>query len=222
MTDRPIIFSAPMVKALLAGRKTQTRRLAWRYRKEGEYEGRDVLTVQPTPWQWAKPGDRLWVRENLKWSEFRQWWLYAADDKPVELNDDDPRVPAMVAWAHHREQDYCPSIHMPRWASRVTLTVTDVRRHPLNDITDDDAQAEGIVRFVSGAMGGGFLGWHVPGVEHPAKVFRPIFCRPTPREMFAALWDTLHGSGEWLANPEVVALTFSVALCNIDAQQVAA
>lgn len=121
MTDIPIIFSAPMVRALLAGRKTMTRRLAWR---EGRLstisEGMDI----PSPWQKVRPGDRLWVRENMKWSEFKDCWLYSADEAEVSLDADDPRIAKMIGWAHHREQDYCPSIHMPRWASRLTLIVT--------------------------------------------------------------------------------------------------
>jgi hypothetical protein len=86
---------------------------------------------------------------------------------------------------------WVPAIHAPRWCTRLELELTASRIEPLNAITDEDAIAEGIVD--------GPLGWHVPGVAHPIKAF-PILSRTTPRLMYAALWDTLHGSGEWLGN----------------------
>lgn len=230
MTDRPIIFSAPMVCALLARRKTQTRRLA------------------TSPLRRCEPGDRLWVRESFAAEELsrppqtakatvRERRLsgrtsvvvcdeldgadglrYLADDAWVQIANSEEAGDAWSEAFHYgcadggRPSGYrgksIPSIHMPRWASRLTLIVAEARVEPLNSITDDDAVAEGIVQDEAGS-------WHVPGIEHPNPNF-PALSRATPREMYAALWDTLHGSGEWLGNPDVLVLTFSVVGENID------
>lgn len=177
-TDRPVIFSGPMVLALLAGRKVQTRRLA------------------SSPLASCRPGDRLWVRENII------------------------KTPAGPAYAADGGEHYgaggrlpiTPCIHMPRALSRLTLVVTNVRRQRLQAITEADALAEGIVSEPVGES----PRFHVPCIKHPNPDF-PELSRGTAREMFAALWDTIHGSGQWLADPEVVALTFDVHHQNIDA-----
>lgn len=120
--DLPIIFSAPMVLALLAGRKTQTRRLA------------------TSPLARAEPGDRLWVRETFTTTQHGKA-VYRADARDQtgqrwsEITPGDPA--SEVRWH--------PSRHMPRRASRLTLVVTEVRRQSLVDITDADALAEGVV-----------------------------------------------------------------------------
>jgi hypothetical protein len=182
MKDHPIIFSAPMVLALLAGRKTQTRRLAWRTRIERE-EGRISGLQIPSAWQRVKPGDRLWVREAHKRSDTRA--DYKADWHATDLH--------RFTWQ--------PSIHMPRWASRLTLTVTEVRVQRLQEISEADAMAEGAPCCTTDGEGAFFedakRGTHVCG--------------------FAGLWNSLHGPDAWAANPEVVALTFTVEQRNIDA-----
>jgi len=226
MTDRPILFSAPMVRALLDGRKTQTRR---------------VLKPQPPEWatvcsaifppqglfQWSEAehdptrplkrwpeghalrirfgnADRLWVRETFS---FHHAWSGVAP-RDVVLDS------AVYYWAdgNPTEGDWTrpkPGIHMPRWASRLTLTVTDVRVQRLTECSEADALAEGVVQ----ARDGQFI---VPGVAHPSKDFGEL-SRVTAREMYAALWDVINGSGSWLANPWIVALTFTVERRNIDA-----
>lgn len=172
MADRPIIFSAPMVRALLEGRKTMTRRLA------------------TSPLRKVQAGDRLWVRENFsgdyywnftppaQWGPSKFW--YWADGSPEDGDWTKPR----------------PSIHMPRWASRITLIITDTKRERLQDISDIDALAEGIQETTF---------WRD---EHP-----PGIC-------FSVLWDALHGDATaWSANPDVVALSFRVIQANIDAPE---
>lgn len=180
MSEHGIIMSAPMVQALLAGRKTQTRRLA------------------TSPLRRCVAGDQLWVRECGNWKIC------------TEVAPNDGQAHGFVWYAADGDKSGLsffggkmrPSIHMPRWASRLTLTLIDVRIQSLQALTDEDAIAEGIVEHET-------CGWHVPGLPHPLKEF-PILSRSTPREMYAALWDTLHGSGEWLGNPDVVALTFEI------------
>lgn len=164
--DRPVIFSALMVRALLEGRKTQTRRLA------------------TSPLAKMQPRDRLWVREA--------WAPLSA------LTHNDAGSTALIENGFYRADAgivdgeisrWTPSIHMPRLASRLTLLVTEVRRERLGDITERDAEAE--------------------GVDLAGRAI-------TARLAFAQLWNSLHGNGAWEADPEVVALTFKVAHANID------
>lgn len=178
------------------------------------------------PLRW-NVGDRLYVREA--WRISKQYDAV----KPINLRprkmtvmfdaggsianqaagswvpDSWPEM-TMPGWAGRRRA----SMHMPRWASRLTLTVTAVKIEPLNDISDEDAIAEGVT--ICGEVAPGIVDYHVPDVEHPNKDF-PYLSRPTLREMFAALWDVINGSGAWLANPAVVAVTFKPELRNIDA-----
>jgi hypothetical protein len=212
MTDIPIIFSAPMVRALLDGRKTMTRRLAWRDlpTRDGAYAG-EIKTRHPSPWQKVRPGDRLWVRESLYRGQTTTAWCYTADNKLIALEWADHRVAQMVAWAHHKEGGSCPSIHMPRWSSRLTLTVTAARIERLQAISEEDARAEGVARFRSGDTV--MYGIAVPQGHELAGL--------SARETFTSLWCDLHGPSAWVANPEVVALTFSVEKINIDAKEAA-
>lgn len=120
---RPIIFSAPMVKAILAGVKTQTRRL-----KNG-------------PCRYGGRGDRLWVKETLVGGKM-SLLTYAADDtlveRPIQTNH---------GWHYNWKRDYgqcVPSIYMPRWASRIMLEIVAMRDERLQELTDDDATAEGV------------------------------------------------------------------------------
>lgn len=225
MTDRPILFSAPMVRALLDGRKTQTRRVlkpqherpilecfwsdtGWAYALEGSENG---CTCVPAKGPRFAFGDRLWVKErcfippaHISERDMRDGadtWptaYYAADDL-----EGGQEMVERCKWRHR------VSIHMPRWASRLTLTVTDVRVERLQAISEADAIAEGVVADPE-------KGFWVPGVEHPSKDF-PWLSRSTARGMYAALWDAINGSGEWLADPWVVAVSFDVRKGNIDA-----
>lgn len=196
MTDRPIIFSEPMVRALLDGRKTQTRR---------------VLKPQPEELPNGFAGcrlryalaDRLYVREAWRARLYNQdvpprdldpWATrlhYDADGTPPECDDG-------TNWQRAR-----PSIHMPRWISRLTLTVTDVRVQRLQDISEADARAEG----AKPDRGGGGMA----GIYSRMGVDPYAYARG-----FRDLWNSLHGPDAWDANPWVVALTFTVRHGNID------
>lgn len=234
MADHPIIYSAPMVRALLGGWKTQTRRIitasrgahaAW---LRPDYMARVpsmqmcTLTAElngaahagkhgaqmehpgggPGGWvrcPFGKPGDRLWVRESLKRLD-DPGWVYRADGEAISMSREDPRVNAMIVWAHHKDGDHAPSIHMPRWASRLTLVVTDIRAQRLQDISEEDAITEGM----QPAPGGWWS-----GAEGQSGT--------SPRAAFALLWNSLHARDYWGANPWVWALTFTVQHRNIDA-----
>lgn len=123
MIERPILFSGEMVRAILAGRKTQTRRVIWAIRR---------VTGCP----YGEPGDRLWVRERFYVQP--ELWAEGHGPQPVEYAADvaDPRM----------VEDYVgkPSIHMPRWASRITLEITGRRMQRVQDISEADAAAEGV------------------------------------------------------------------------------
>lgn len=173
MTIRPIIFSAEMVRALLDGRKTQTRRLATSYLRKCE------------------AGDLLYVREH--WRVGKHW-----DDTPPRAID-----PIIVehgevvyiadATANELRGKHRQGMHMPRWASRLTLRVTDVRFQSLRDISSADIWAEGTPSYCSNRLGGPFTRWK-------------------------RLWNGLHTKpGErWEDNPQIVALTFEVLHGNVD------
>jgi hypothetical protein len=196
MAIRPIIFSAPMVLALLAGRKTQTRRVhkpqpkfgfkpwqddgIWKQSGYGE-AGDDFLAVP------YAPGDLLYVREAAYFAPNRV--AYAAANGELAKGE---RVEGFGRLK--------PSIHMPRWASRLTLAVTDVRVQRLNEISKGDAMAEGVAatEFWSAAVSNTDSRWE------PARI------------AFRLLWNSLHGPDAWLLNPWVVAVTFDVHKANVD------
>ncbi|MCV6826036.1 MULTISPECIES: hypothetical protein [Halocynthiibacter] len=223
MTDKPILFSGEMVRALLDGRKTQTRRVLKPqigdldqvgYFPDGEPIVMDSEGGHQSPISGVKyaVGDRLWVREAWKVGP-------AYDDLPPRDLSGEECLKYMAdgaeqKWGWEHSQVYGrnrPSMFMPRWASRLTLTVTDVRVQRLQDISESDAEAEGIEPY-SGIdpCCTGYLnyqtqsedGWWLP----PVKSFR-------------TLWDSLNakrGYG-WAENPWVVAYTFTVERINIDA-----
>ena len=206
MTDRPIIFSAPMVQALIEGRKTQTRRIL----KKGCPASRNLI-LPDGPNKGAvqlnyAPGNRLWVKEA--------WRIDGAGC----------RVPAEMCRLHrvveYRADGYEPDRHaerspifMPRWASRLTLTVSDVRVQRLQDISEADAWAEGCRRGEMNDHGEPF-----PADEpDPSGIGeRGWDCAG---DWFADLWNSIHGPDAWDANPWVVALTFDVHRGNIDEVQ---
>lgn len=203
MIERPIVFSAPMVQALVAGRKTQTRRLAWRGIKVRE----DGASFGPLPSAWWKvrPGDRLWVRETVRAEELPVGLdvvRYRATDtwQPI-LNTPEGSENWLCLRGAPRGRDglrigpWRPAIHMPRWCSRIRLDVTDVRIERLQAIGRADALAEGIQDTSDAEM----ERFGIPGIleaGHPVRAF-------------SMLWDSLHGAGAWDSNPEVIVLTFA-------------
>lgn len=223
MTDRPFLFSAPMIRALLAGTKTQTRRLAkpqppkecginymlgnesWLpverrspVRRAFEAWGGDLYARKPQGHLCGlfyivpriQPGDRLWVREAWAISTFYDGVA------PRDLNPE--RVPNWcgIRFAATDERFGIkdrPSIFMPRWASRLTLYVTDVRVERLQDITLGDICAEGLAASIYD--------------------FRPV---QRGFDAWISLWDSINGAGSWDANPWVAAYTFVPRRGNID------
>lgn len=200
--ERPILFSGPMVCAILQGLKTQTRRIVKPQPREitvsgahleGLWTCKGSIEYRVTPrtakniaeaCPYGQPGDRLWVRE--RW-DFRDWqWnkdrkvriAYAADGEQVD------RI-APLGWnaTVYGAERWRPSIHMPRWASRINLEVTAVRVERLQDIADADAEAEGVRTAIISDMA-------------------------TDRGKFCLLWQQINGPGSWDANPWVWAVSF--------------
>ena len=233
MKERPILFNAPMVRALMAGTKTQTRRIvkpvkfypdfgcavgqvggAWRYgspaalglRERGDHwsvvlKG-DVLqrmcTSEAYGWgagagcPYGVPGDRLWVRETWRTdarlddkapNEFSGW--------PVKY-EADSAVLNHGAFFGQTDGKTRTSIHMPRWASRITLEITGVRVELLQDISEADAVAEGCKPI------------------RPELVQDGLIVRPgrSAVEEFRLVWEQIHGGGSWEKNPFVWVVTF--------------
>ena len=201
MKERPIILSGPMVRALLTGTKTQTRRVV-KLKPWEQIEERDDGTLWPwmyhedraddywLPCPYGQPGDRLWVREAWR-------VVWSADDEPPRELDAAYRfwyeadAPLQDGYGKLR-----PSIHMPRFASRLTLEVTSVRVERLQDISEADAIAEGVTpKWEPGCSGrlmealGGYS-------------FRPA------ASAYGDLWESIHGHGAWDANPFVWVVEF--------------
>ena len=205
VTERPILFSAPMVCALLDGVKTQTRRLVKPQPVGGDAIIQNHLSLDwmvgqlrdsENAWRdlrcpYGQPGDRLWVRET--------WGLHGAmaNAKPRDFHN--PRAAlsenlVFLATADGYDrgvQHWRPSIHMPRWASRINLEVTGVRVERLQDITPADAKAEGD-KERSGM---------------PEYYERSALCHV---DWYRNLWNDINGAGSWNANPYVWVIEFKV------------
>jgi hypothetical protein len=187
MKERPILFSGPMVRALLAGTKTQTRRVFKSpRRKDGLQLLPDVLAKigvgAASPY--GQPGDRLWVRET--WAVPHRYDHLGPSNIPVK------GVPTHYAATEDRGGlMWRPSIHMCRWASRLTLEVTGVCVERLQDISEADAIAEGLRRTDVGA-------WLPGPCDHPEWAYHQ-------------LWDQINGAGSWDANPWVWVVEFKRA-----------
>lgn len=209
MKERPILFGAPMVRALLAGTKTQTRRVValprkresfvvldygngwWPYESDdGESELCDDGMEHPYTCPYGQPGDRLWVRET---------WRTVAESDAIPPRD---LTPAHRIWYEADEPHQRgfgklrPSMFMPRWASRILLEVTAVRVERLQDISKADAEAEGIERDGSA--------W-----RHYTRPCR--FACTDPRMSYQTLWELINGAGSWDANPFVWVVEFKRA-----------
>ena len=203
MKERPILFSGSMVRALLAGTKTQTRRAVklphmnplgeWEAIPWGGPNGGRTSRGETLPAQMAightrtgdvlacpygQPGDRLWVREA---------WMYGQGSAPI-YRADTPTKPEGQAWRS--------SIHMPRAASRITLEVVGVRVERLQDISEEDAKAEGAWGPDDSIVGkvAEHFGCDVLSV-HPSLAFR-------------MLWEQINSHGSWAANPWVWVVEF--------------
>lgn len=208
MAERPSLFSAPMVRALLDGTKTQTRRvmkpqpervgdstiLQWRgglFQPERLPSNSSLLKHCP----YGQPGDRLWVRETFARidGQTRPWIEtdYRATYKHGDRLGDTLGI----------KKRWTPSIHMPRHASRITLEVTGVRIGRLQEISEADSLAEGVFKKVGATP--------IGDAVETATGGELIYALPTQaREEYRRLWEQIHGPGSWAVNPWVWVVEF--------------
>jgi hypothetical protein len=207
--EHPILFTAPMVRAILEGRKTQTRRVidfARIARCAGARKGRLFYSATFDSWAveggdvdfclvdcpYGKPGDVLWVQEGFRVDELSstgEWAgvVYRAGGETMK------RIPADkcdMPSAQPRDS-FLSGRFMPRWASRLLLEVTDVRVERVEDISEEDAQAEGCPGVAFG-----------PGPNGSEGIL--------PSDQFRTLWDSInaHRGYSWESNPYVWVVTF--------------
>ncbi|MBJ9010644.1 ASCH domain-containing protein [Citrobacter koseri] len=214
--ERGMIFNDEMVRAILDGRKTQTRRIMKNQPAGDSADTPALIRNVVGGFQWyghygessifncpfGAVGDRIWVRETFQGplvseellEEYRaypekfetpQYCEYAADGgaKPEYCDLDD-----------NLRHGWRPSIHMPRWASRILLEITDVRVERLNAIREEDAQAEGVTQ-----LRGGFWQHYQPGwTQHQLSA----------RGSFVTLWKSIYGEESWHSNPWVWVIEF--------------
>lgn len=208
MKERPILFSAPMVRALLDGSKTQTRRIIkphprddafvlldhgdgwWPYRSE-DGESADVDNMEyPFTCPYGQPGDQLWVRETHRPIFGQTCGLIAVDYRA------DPQVKWERMRDHADKPKWIPSIHMRREYSRIQLEIVSVRVERLNDCIDADAVAEGCEKNHNGYY------WAGP---HPVSGRKQM---ATAHQAYRDLWESINGPDSWAANPWVWAVEF--------------
>ncbi len=183
MKECGMIFNDEMVRAILGGNKTQTRRIV-----EEKFYGRAVaaeLLAKHCPY--GQPGDRIWVRETYRVhgkatdvatlvyrASVRNSWTEQTHRVPVDVCN----KPVSEKWT--------PSIHMPRWASRILLEITDVRVERLHDMSEADAKAEGATPATY-------------KITPPEAVYRVGF---------GDIWRSIYGQDNWLSNPWVWVIEF--------------
>lgn len=232
MTDRPIIFGAPMIRAIFDGRKTVTRRLVTGH---DVIEERDDGTPWPyyttwshgddgSPWMacpYGVPGDRLWVRETWRYHDWTNdglpWIAYAADgchrlceSIPDKWSDRVEDVWATLSDQKNtaidgvaRDRRWRSPRYMPRWASRLTLDVVSVRVERLHAITEEDANREG-VEYMDGLLDEADLCRAAKAMDAMAT---------DSRVWFACLWDLLNAKrAPWASDPWVWRIEFRRAV----------
>lgn len=228
MADLPILFSGPMVRAILSEietpgtGKTQTRRILKQLPNRTIFFDAKKAGLN----QYQSPrigvGDRLYVREH--WRVSQKWDATAPRDLPARTMtvffnaggtianqasgkwEPDNAYPASRPYwvGKHRQ-----GMHMPKWASRITLIVEGVKVERLQDISEADALAEGVDTERCCGVSSDSCGTHLDGCCGQPEAIDPV-------EAYQALWDDINGPGAWDANPWVVAYTFRPILSNID------
>lgn len=209
MKERPILFSAPMVQAILAGNKTQTRRVfkqlecsscknvgeIHKLKKDGS------MSIRPCPkchgetkCAYGKVGDRLWVRETWSVSSIYD------NQKPCDMDADYAGIVRYKADGYQSGK-LRPSIFMPRWASRILLEITGVRVERLHDISEQDAIAEGIEVLPLQSK-------NDPSAWY--QVGNGLFQGRSARAVYLKLWESINGHESLKANPWVWVIEFKV------------
>ncbi|EMX9222819.1 morphogenetic protein [Citrobacter koseri] len=193
--ERGMIFNDEMVRAILEGRKTQTRRLVSSSTSDlldlqKQYPHKKYNIVCP----FGQPGDRLWVRETFQgplvseelFEEYRAYPEKFEKPEYCEYAADGGAKPEYCDLDDNLRHGWRPSIHMPRWASRILLEITDVRVERLHDISEEDAKAEGATPATY-------------RITPPGAVYRVGF---------GDIWRSIYGDENWHSNPWVWVIEF--------------
>jgi hypothetical protein len=175
MKDRPILMCGEMVRATLDGSKTQTRRVV-KPQPFSEHVVKFGEEMQ-SPYGWK--GDRLWVRET--------WRVFGGREYEYQKHKPSVRYRADDICGEDFQAEWRPSIHMPRWASRLTLEITEVRVERVQDITESDAKAEGVPASKNVEMKDGSPCYRIP---------------------YQILWNQINGCDAWDKNPWCWCITF--------------
>jgi hypothetical protein len=226
--ERPILFKGDMVRAILSGQKTMTRRVM-KPQFSTESLPEEIPATSSEGWQvgghsglwwdgdwpnegvkcpYGKPGDHLWVRETFRcngWATDVATIFYRASERNsyTEMCEQFPvdgKKPLPV------DSKWRPSIFMPRWASRITLEITDIRVERLQDISEIDAKSEGVSINCSKQN-------HWSCDDHSGEWIRYPFSYDnepaySAKESFQSLWKSINGAGSWDANPWVWVIEF--------------
>lgn len=185
MKETPILFTGAMVRAILDGRKTQTRRVLKYQPEQCHVETQCSYNALLRGCPYGQPGDKLWVKETFQLCEwFQDHW------EPAKLRNECQSVDKFYAadgvLPDQSDLHWRPSIFMPRWASRITLELTAVRVERVQNITEEDAMAEGVDWQATAGLS-----------------------RFTAKKLYATLWDSINGKKHpWASNPWVWVLTF--------------
>ncbi len=213
--ERPILFSAPMVRAILDGSKTQTRRImkpqptpsescendfwfpvhavrSMVHVKKDQLPGCEGLMKSVSPYDC----ERLWVRETWRTNSIYD------DDKPSLIPDSAPIEYLANTISGDMAGKIRPSIFMPRWASRINLEIVDVRVERLQDISDEDAKAEGIAPTPGRDIVDRWL------VKNPKGSLSEYSSTQYPVDAYKSLWQSINGSASWDSNPWVWVIEF--------------
>ncbi|WP_277561093.1 hypothetical protein [Acinetobacter beijerinckii] len=220
MKERPILFSTSMVKAILNGTKTQTRRVVnkaptteinhrlialdngwnWQVDQQGIVPTMHREIDNPMVCPFGQIGDRLWVRETFCYGRIDEFDAEHPEDRSLYVDQDasDKNYQRAVhkQWCLENNVDieevvWKPSIHMPRWASRILLEITNIRVEPLKDISNEDAKAEGFDYST-----------HPSAIEMGYSI--------GAKTNFRITWEQIYGQNEWNKNPWVWVVEFKV------------
>ncbi|EDS7120635.1 hypothetical protein S715_002796 [Salmonella enterica subsp. enterica] len=214
MKERGMIFNAEMVRAILEGRKTQTRRpvkpqpeltqnsgFSWNgvVYGAGSNDRETNRNFAHAKCPFGKPGDRIWVRETFRVHSRATdvaTLVYRASVRN-SWTEQTHRVPVAVCNKQVTPDKWTPSIHMPRWASRILLEITAVRVERLHSISERDALREGL--FQLPASGRYCL---QPGMQYFGMASH------SAKEVYSWLWASIYGEESWAANPWVWVIEF--------------
>lgn len=211
MKQTPLLFKTEMVRSIIAGTKTQTRRIIkgipLKLIDIAEYPGEYLIENNYCPF--GKPGDMFWVKENFSVRSIAAQSIWFEIKYEFEVNGlkkkniSEYNFPASIVnkWTYHTESTKKNKLFMPKAAARLWLQIESIKAERLNDITDEDAIAEGIELIDFDHAG---LKWYKLYQNSPTD----DDATTSPKKAFRSLWENINGPGSWYQNPLVWAIKF--------------